>query len=51
VTTKGKTHGGLVAAGLREPWDLRGLYPESYLCVDCGYNTQPGCPTGLKQRQ
>lgn len=25
--------------------DLRGLMSESHLCIDCGYNTFPGCPT------
>jgi hypothetical protein len=23
----------------------KGVYPESWLCVDCGINTAPGCPT------
>jgi hypothetical protein len=23
----------------------KGLVPESWLCVDCGINTAPGCPT------
>jgi hypothetical protein len=25
--------------------DLKGLISESHCCVDCGYNTLPGCPT------
>jgi hypothetical protein len=45
ISDKGKTHGERVAAGEVEPWDLRGLMPESYNCVDCGVNTQPGCST------
>jgi hypothetical protein len=45
ISNKGKTHGERVAAGEVEEWDLRGLMPESYDCVDCGYNTQPGCST------
>jgi hypothetical protein len=23
--------------------DLRGLMPESWACIDCGFNTGPGC--------
>ena len=38
-----KTHGEQVAAGDRDECDLRGLIPESHNCIDCGYNTQPGC--------
>jgi hypothetical protein len=38
----GKTHGELVAAGLRDENDLRGLISESFNCIDCGYNTAPG---------
>jgi hypothetical protein len=43
--------------------DLKGCYPETWCCVDCGYNTAPGClpraeielrlnsgESGLKQR-
>ena len=26
--------------------DLYGYIPESYLCIDCGYNTGPRRPTG-----
>lgn len=25
--------------------DLKGRYPETWCCVDCGYNTAPGCST------
>jgi hypothetical protein len=25
--------------------DLRGKTPESWLCIDCGVNTAPGCST------
>jgi hypothetical protein len=27
------------------PVSARGHYPESWLCVDCGVHTAPGCPT------
>ena len=37
-------HGEMVAAGLRDECDLRGLISESHDCIDCGYNTHPGCP-------
>jgi hypothetical protein len=40
-----KTHGEMVAAGLRDELDFRGLMSESHCCVDCGYNTNPGTPT------
>ena len=33
------THGELVAAGLRDPDDMYGLIPDSYICVDCGMDT------------
>ena len=26
-----------------EQQDLKGLIPESWFCVDCGFNTAPGC--------
>jgi ribosomal protein L34E len=28
-----------------EKHDLKGLTPESWACIDCGYNTAPGCLT------
>jgi hypothetical protein len=40
--TKPKTHRECVAAGLCDEDDFRGLIPESYRCVDCGYDTEPG---------
>jgi hypothetical protein len=36
------TRGELMAAGLRDPDDLYGLIPDSYICVDCGMDTWPG---------
>ena len=27
-----------------EPLSMKGVYPESHNCIDCGYNTAPGCP-------
>jgi hypothetical protein len=27
-----------------EPQSMKGVYPESHNCIDCGYNTAPGCP-------
>ena len=26
-----------------EPQDLKGEIPESWFCIDCGFNTAPGC--------
>jgi hypothetical protein len=46
-----KTHGELVAAGLRDECDLRGLISQSHNCIDCGYNTQPGCPNRAEAEQ
>ena len=31
--------------------DLKGLISESHCCVDCGYNTNPGCPTRAEAEQ
>lgn len=39
------THGELVAAGLRDPEDMTGLIPDSYVCIDCGTDTWPGHQT------
>jgi hypothetical protein len=36
------THGELVAADLRDPDDMYGLIPDSYICVDCHMDTWPG---------
>jgi hypothetical protein len=46
-----KTHGELVAAGLRDECDLRGLISESHNCIDCGYDTNPGCPNRAEAEQ
>jgi hypothetical protein len=46
-----KTHGELVKAGLRDECDLRGLISESHNCIDCGYNTNPGCDTREEAEQ
>jgi hypothetical protein len=27
-----------------EPLSMKGVYPESHNCIDCGYNTHPGAP-------
>jgi hypothetical protein len=27
-----------------EPLSMKGVYPESHNCIDCGCNTAPGCP-------
>jgi len=27
-----------------EPVSMKGVYPESHNCIDCGYNTAPGLP-------
>jgi hypothetical protein len=35
----------------RRMFDLRGLISESHCCVDCGYNTNPGCPTRAEAEQ
>jgi hypothetical protein len=47
MTEETRTYGELVAAGLRDECDLRGLISESHNCIDCGYDTMPGCPTRL----
>src|SRR5271167_4227179 len=41
----GMTHGELVAAGLRREDDFTGIMSVHHNCIDCGYNTSPGCPT------
>lgn len=46
-----KTHGEMVAAGLRDECDLRGLISESHNCIDCGYNTNPGFDTREEAEQ
>jgi hypothetical protein len=46
-----KTQGELVAAGLRDECDLRGLISESHNCIDCGYDTHPGCPNRAEAEQ
>jgi hypothetical protein len=51
VSGEPKTHGELVAAGLRDECDLRGLISESHNCIDCGYDTNPGCPTRAEVEQ
>jgi hypothetical protein len=51
MTEESKTHGELVAAGLRDECDLRGLISESHNCIDCGYDTMPGCPTRAEVEQ
>ena len=28
----------------KQPLSMKGVYPESGLCIDCGYNTFPGAP-------
>jgi hypothetical protein len=45
------THGELVAAGLRDPDDMYGLIPDSYICVDCGMDTFPGHQTRAEVEQ
>ena len=32
-------------------FDLKGLTPESWCCVDCGINTFPGCPTRIEMER
>jgi hypothetical protein len=27
-----------------QPISAKGTMPESHCCIDCGYNTHPGCP-------
>jgi len=39
------THGEEVAAGLRREGDLTGVMSVHHNCIDCSYNTSPGCPT------
>ena len=46
-----KTHGELVAAGLRDECDLYGIFPDNYICVDCGVDTWPGHPTRAEIEQ
>jgi hypothetical protein len=46
-----RTHGELVAAGLRDPEDLTGLIPDSYVCIDCGMDTWPGHKTRAEVEQ
>jgi len=41
----GLTHGEEVAAGLRRDDDFTGVMSVHHNCIDCGYNTAPGCPT------
>jgi hypothetical protein len=31
--------------------NLKGLISESHCCIDCGYNTNPGCPTRAEAEQ
>jgi hypothetical protein len=31
--------------------DARGMVPESLLCIDCGFNTAPGCSTRVEIEQ
>jgi hypothetical protein len=44
-------HSELVAAGLRDPDDLTGLIPDSYVCIDCGMDTWPGHKTRAEVEQ
>jgi hypothetical protein len=46
-----KTHGELVAAGLRDDCDMWGLIPDNYICVDCGMDTWPGHQTRSEVEQ
>jgi hypothetical protein len=32
-------------------YDLKGLTPESWCCVDCGINTFPGCQTRIEMER
>ena len=48
MTDKPKTHGELVAAGLRDDCDLYGLIPDNYICVDYGMDTWPGHKTRVE---
>jgi hypothetical protein len=46
-----KTHGELVAAGLCDEFDLYGIIPDNYICVDCKMDTWPGHPTRAEVEQ
>jgi hypothetical protein len=37
------TYVELVKADLRDADDLTGIIPESWHCIDCGFDTAPGC--------
>jgi hypothetical protein len=49
--SESKTHGELVAAGLRDEFDLYGIIPDNYICVDCKMDTWPGHPTRAEVEQ
>ena len=46
-----KTHGELVAAGLRDDCDMWRIIADNYICVDCGMDTWPGHQTRAEFEQ
>jgi hypothetical protein len=36
---------------MSDEYDLRGLTPESWACVDCGINTAPGMPSRVEMER
>jgi len=37
--------------GMSDRFDLKGVTPESWACVDCGINTAPGYPTRVEMER
>jgi hypothetical protein len=51
IRADGRTVAELVAAGERDPYDLYGLIPDNYICVDCKMDTWPGHKTRAETEQ
>jgi hypothetical protein len=51
IRADGRTVAELVAAGERDPDDMYGLIPDSYICVDCKRDTWPGHKTRAEVEQ
>jgi hypothetical protein len=46
-----RTHDALVKAGECDEFDLSGIVPDSYVCIDCGMDTWPGHQTRAEVEQ
>jgi hypothetical protein len=36
---------------MSDSFDLKGVTPESWACIDCGINTFPGCPSRVEMER